>query len=63
MIVNIQIPQSAIRRMNELEIPQDKQVELYTAYVLDALGLVDNVWTEIMFNDWTNEKQNIEWTR
>lgn len=59
MNVTIKIPQSAIERMVELGVPNDKMVDLYACYVLDCLGLTDQSWSEIMFYDWTINPKNI----
>lgn len=59
MNVTIKIPQSAIERMVELGVPDDKMVDLYACYVLDSLGLTDQVWAKVMFSNWTDVPDNL----
>lgn len=54
MTVIIQVPQYAIREMCELNIPQDRQADLFVAYLLDLVGMVDHS-LEFKFNEWINK--------
>lgn len=58
MNVTIRIPLSAIQRMVELGVPDDKMVDLYACYVLDSLGLTSEL-AEAMFYDWTEVDNNV----
>lgn len=55
MNVTIQVPQQAIRKMLELNIPLDRQADVFAAYLLDLVGMVDHS-LEFKFNEWINKR-------
>lgn len=58
LVVEIKIPSSAIKRMSQLGISEDKMKECYEQYVLESLGIVFGAEGEY-FNTWTEESDNV----